>query len=114
MTDSNMGHWANGEPIDISGLPLEKVLKIGAGATLVYCVAAANGGMFDAIYTFVDKRGDERWVYELARVEETLPPSPPQTRGYGDDIRLRMPTEAEEVQQRKKEWAEALQVHGGS
>lgn len=120
-----IGKWSNGEEIDITGVPRVQKTAEGCGSQLVQNFEAANGGTFSAIYDYVsgstrqDRKGRRMIVdatYALSRVEEMLPPRPPQIQGFSDDVRLPMMDEngysdiTAEAEQRKAEWAEALSI----
>ena len=114
MPDLNphIGLWASGAPIDITGVPLV-MSHDGIGALyLRRAFDAVNGGMFIAEYRYAEKRANGTAIYYLVRVEEIMPPRPPQIQGFGDDVRLPMMEQGGfsahlEAEQRKKEWAEA-------
>ena len=114
MPDLNphIGLWASGDPIDITGVPLV-MPQNGIGAFHIrLAFDAVNGGMFIAEYRYAEKRHNGTALYHLVRVEEIMPPRPPQIHGFGDDVRLPMMDRGGfsahlEAEQRKKEWAEA-------
>jgi hypothetical protein len=110
LPDPYIGQWSSGEAIDIVGVPLV-VDMVNAAPTVLAPFAAANGGMFDALYVFQERRDNGKWLYRLHRVEESMPPLPPQLQGFSDDRRLPMMdafgfSAALEAEQRKREWAE--------
>lgn len=112
MPEPFIGQWSSGEPIDITGVPLVRAERAGLGVSLVAPYEATNGGGFHAIYRFHERRSNDCWIYELARVEELMPPTPPQIQGFGNDVRLPMMDRGGfsahlEAEQRKREWAEA-------
>ena len=114
MPDLYIGNWSSDEPIDISGVPLTMAVKDIVGASLVRSYDCANGGAFTARYQYAERRNNGNWIYRLARVEELMPPRPPQIQGYRDDRRLPMMDKwgysaSLEAEQRKREWAEVLQ-----
>lgn len=114
MPEPVIGRWSNGERIDISGVPL--VREFGhciPSARIIESFYTLQDGMFTAEYDVVSAPEDGVVVGHLARVEEIMPPMPPQIQGFSNDRRLPMMdrwgySAAREADQRKREWAEVL------
>lgn len=71
-----------------------------------------HGGMASAIYRYHERRESSgKWLWRLDRIDEWMPPLPPQLRTRDDSRRLPMMDESGysatlEAEQRKREWAE--------
>lgn len=106
MNESKSANWCNGTPIDIAGVPLKLAIKKLLAPGVIQIWEAANGGQFEAIYIYEGSKHPGIYIYKFSEVAEVVPPSPPQIQGFGDNVRLHMPTVAEEITQRKKEWSQ--------
>lgn len=105
-----IGAWSSGEPIDVTGVPLDRSERP-SGAYLIAPFEAKNGGLFTAVYRMREIRSNGRWIYDLARVEESMPPLTPEADAmHNAGARLPMMdrfgySAALESERRKQEWA---------
>lgn len=84
----------------------------GAGARLMLPMEDKHGGMANALYVFHERRESSgKWLWKLERIDEWLPPLPPQLQTVDDSRRLPMMEDGAfsvrlEALQREREWAE--------